>query len=235
VTGVLFALEREAAPFRRSIRGRADVAVRVSGVGRAAARAAALRLIDEVRPDRVFAAGFCGALDPGLKAGDIVVSPRIVTVDRIVGTPGEKAELRAATGADAVDMESAAVEQVCRERGIEFVAVRAVSDTAESGLSPELVTLLSGGAVSVPRALLALIRRPSLLPEFLRLGKDTSFAARSLADALDRYISGSQTSRRAAEKRRLHVLLFSAALRLCVRFLTPPPRSPASAARPSRA
>ncbi|HYH65402.1 MAG TPA: hypothetical protein VD866_11965, partial [Urbifossiella sp.] len=62
MTGVLFALEREAAPFRRLVRGRRDVAVRVSGVGRAAARAALVKLLDGVEPDRVIAAGFCGAL-----------------------------------------------------------------------------------------------------------------------------------------------------------------------------
>ncbi|WP_202920917.1 phosphorylase family protein [Urbifossiella limnaea] len=181
---MLFALEREAAPFRRLVRGRQDVAVRVSGVGRAAAQVTALRLVDEVRPDRVIAAGFCGALDPGLKVGDIVVSPRIVTVDRIVGPPGEKAALRASAGADAVDMESAAVEEACRERGVSFFAVRAVSDTADAELSPELVRLLSGGTVSVPRVLLALVRRPALLPEFLRLGRDTATAAGTLARAL---------------------------------------------------
>ncbi|HYH63769.1 MAG TPA: hypothetical protein VD866_03630 [Urbifossiella sp.] len=184
MTGVLFALEREAAPFRRQVRGRANVAVRVSGVGRAAARAAASRLIVEVRPERVIAAGFSGALDPALKVGDIVVSPRIVTVDRVVGTPADKATLRATTGADAVDMESAAVEDVCRERGVGFLAVRAVSDTADAALSPELVRLLNGGTVSVPRVLWALVRGPALLPEFLRLGRDTATAADALARAL---------------------------------------------------
>lgn len=202
MTGVLFALGREAAPFRRLVCGRADVAVRVSGVGRAAARTAALTLIDEVRPERVIAAGFCGALDPGLKVGDIVVSPRIVTIDRIVGTPAEKATLRAASAADAVDMESVAVEEICREYGVEFVAVRAVSDNAESCLSAELVTLLSGGEVSIPRALLALLRRPGLLPEFLRLGRDTAVAARTLADALDLHVSEWQTSRKGAKPQR---------------------------------
>lgn len=183
MTAVLFALDREAAPFRRLVR-RSDVTVRVSGVGRAAARAAALKLIDEVRPARVIAAGFCGALDPSLKVGDIVLSPRIATVDRLVATPADKAALRAETGADAVDMESAAVEAACRERGVPFEGVRAVSDTAAAALSPELVRLLSGGAVSVPRALAALARRPALLPEFVRLGRDTARAARALAAAL---------------------------------------------------
>ena len=194
MTGVLFALEREAAPFRRLVRGRADVAVRVSGVGRATARAAAQKLIDQVRPDRVIAAGFCGALDPGLRVGDIVLSPRILTVDRLVATPAEKAALRAATGASAVDMESAAAEDVCRERGVEFVTVRAVSDTADTALSAELVKLLAGGSVSVWRAVAALVRRPSLFGEFLRLGRDTALAARKLAEVISNTIERGRVS-----------------------------------------
>lgn len=184
MTGVLFALEREAAPFRRHVRGRRDVVVRVSGVGRAAARAAALKLIVDVKPARVIAAGFCGALALDLRVGDIVLSPHIVTVDHLVATPADKARLRAETGADAVDMESAAVEAACREREVAFQALRVVSDTADTALSTELVRLLAGGSVSVPRAVAALLRRPTLFGEFRRLGRDTAAAARALAHAL---------------------------------------------------
>ncbi len=187
--GVLFALEREAKPFHRLVRGRADVIVRVSGVGRAAAHSATAKLLDDVKPARVIAAGFCGALAPELRVGDVVTSPRIATVDRLVATPAEKARLRSETGADAVDMESAAVEEECRERGVPFVAVRAVSDRADTALSPELVRLLAGGSVSVSKAGAALLRRPALLGEFLRLGRDTAVAARALAAALLEHVT----------------------------------------------
>jgi adenosylhomocysteine nucleosidase len=214
VTGVLFALDREAAPFRRRVRGRADVLIRVSGVGRAAARAAAERLLDEAKPDLVIAAGFCGALSPGLRVGDVVTSPRIATTDRLVATPVGKSRLRAETGADAVDMESAAVEALCRERGVPFLAVRAVSDTADTALSPELVRLLSGGSASVPRAVAALLRRPALLGEFRRLGRDTAVAARALADVLVTQIAKKPNSRKDAKPQREQGLPdFS--LRLC--------------------
>lgn len=186
VTGVLFALEREATPFRRAIGARRDVVVGVSGVGLNAARKAAKRLL-ELRPSFVVAAGFCGALNPSLKVGDVVKSPHILTVDHLVSDPAEKCRLSASH--DAVDMESAAVEAVCAEAGIPFLAVRAVSDTADTALSPELVRLLSGGHVSVWRACAALVRKPSLLSEFLRLGRDTSFAARKLADELQSVVA----------------------------------------------
>ena len=186
MTGVLFALEREAAPFRRAIGARRGVVIGVSGVGLNAARKAAKRLLLQ-RPSLVIAAGFCGALNPSLKVGDVVKSPHILTVDHLVSDPAEKCQL--SRFHDAVDMESAAVEAVCAEAGVPFLAVRAVSDTADTTLSPELVQLLSGGNVSVWKACAALVRKPSLLGEFLRLGRDTAFAARKLGDELQSVVA----------------------------------------------
>jgi adenosylhomocysteine nucleosidase len=190
---VVFALEREAAPFRRAARELPHVSVHVSGVGRTRARAATERVLHESRPALVVAAGFCGALAQHLRVGDIVTSPRILTVDHLVSDPAEKRRL--GEHHDAVDMESAAVEEVCAEHAIRFLAVRAVSDECDTALSPELVRLLSGGKVSVRRACAALLCKPSLLGEFLRLARDTNVAARMLSDALVRTIKDETLAR----------------------------------------
>jgi adenosylhomocysteine nucleosidase len=183
-TAVLFALEREAAPFRRLARGLPRVRILVTGVGRRHASAAAERLLrNQPMPQIVIAAGFCGALAPQLKVGDVLTS-RILTVDRLVSDPAEKRRYAQEFDADAVDMESAAIEEVCAAKQVEFRSVRAVSDTANTALSPELVRLLSGGNVSIWKAMKALARRPALLSEFRRLARDTLLAARNLADAL---------------------------------------------------
>jgi adenosylhomocysteine nucleosidase len=181
-TAVLFALEREAAPFRRLARRLPRVRICVTGVGRHRARAAAERLLPPL-PELVIAAGFCGALRPQLKVGDVLTS-RILTVDRLVSDPADKLRLAEEFDADAVDMESAAIAEVCAAKRVEFRSVRAVSDTADTALSPELVRLLSGGNVSIWKAMKALARRPALLSEFRRLARDTRLAARNLADAL---------------------------------------------------
>ena len=180
---VLFALEREAAPFRRAARDLSHVSVHVSGVGRHHAAMLAREIVAS-RPALVVAAGFCGALDPALKVGDVVTSPHILTVDHLVADPAEKRRLAELHGALAVDMESAAVAEVCAECGVPFLAVRAVSDTVDTALSPELVRLLSGANVSWWRAVRAVVRKPSLLGEFRRLARDTKIAARNLAREL---------------------------------------------------
>jgi adenosylhomocysteine nucleosidase len=195
VIAVLFALEREAAPFRRAARALPHVSIHVSGVGRARARRATELLLHDARPELVIAAGFCGALVPSLRVGDVVRSPRILTVDHLVTDPAEKCQL--GESHDAVDMESAAAETVCAENGVSFLAVRAVSDTLDTALSLELVRLLSGGNVSVLKACGALLRMPNLLGEFLRLARDTKLAARNLADALVRLINDETLARRA--------------------------------------
>ena len=155
---VLFALEREAAPFRRAARGLRHVRARVSGVGRRRARLLAEQVLRELpAPRLVIAAGFCGALVPELRVGDVVTSPRIVTVDHLVSNPAAKRRLGEEHDADVVDMESAGVAEVCAGRGVPFFAVRAVSDTVDTALSPALVQLLAGGHVSPLKAAAALI------------------------------------------------------------------------------
>lgn len=193
-TAVFFALEREAAPFRRVAGKLKHVSIHVSGVGRKRARLAAEQVLSHSHPQLVIAAGFCGALVPTLCVGDVVASPRIITVDRLVCTSAEKRQL--SEFHDAVDMESSAIAEVCEARGLAFLAVRAVSDTVDTALSPELVRLLSGGNVSAWKACGALLRKPSLLGEFLRLRRDTKLAARNLAKSLVRTIQAEPIGQR---------------------------------------
>jgi adenosylhomocysteine nucleosidase len=193
-TAVVFALAREAAPFRRAARGLKHVSIHVSGVGRERARRTIEEVLREPLPGRVIAAGFCGALVPSLRVGDVVQSPRIVTVDHLIADPAEKHRLAELYSADAVDMESAAIAEACGAKGVPFLAVRAVSDASDTALSPQLVKLFAGGNVSVWRACVALLRKPSLLGEFRRLARDTKLAAHKLAEALMELVSNFSAS-----------------------------------------
>ncbi|MBN1421608.1 MAG: hypothetical protein JXP34_22740 [Planctomycetes bacterium] len=59
-------------------RGQHTVAVAATGVGPARAREVARALVESLSPAAVIAAGFAGALDPGLEAGDLVLATRIL-------------------------------------------------------------------------------------------------------------------------------------------------------------
>ena len=153
-------------------------------------------------PQEVISAGFAGALEDGRQIGDVLVAAeiidgqgrrwrcararggRLLTMPRMIGDPEEKRRLGVQHRAAAVEMESAAAAEFCRERGIAFSGVRAISDGVSDRLSPRLVQLLAGAHVSIPRLLLALAARPALAPELWRLGRNTKTAARNLAAVL---------------------------------------------------
>ncbi len=211
---ILFALEREAAPFRRLVKARQDLQIHVSGVGRQRAKRALEQILQSVTSPRcVIAAGYAGALHERLRVGDRVIareivdrkggswrcstellpstnlSGRILTSDHLVAEAKEKEQLGESYKALAVDMESAGIAEVCVERGLPFLAIRAISDTLDTQLSPQLIGLLAGGHVSPWQAIRALLKKPNLLSEFRRLARDTRLAGRNLGQTLHKILS----------------------------------------------
>ena len=71
-----------------------------------------------------------------------------------------------------------------------FTAIKAVSDDAQTRLSPDLLCLLDGGNVSVLKCLGALVKRPTLLGELLRLLQASRVANRALLHALIQLMQG---------------------------------------------
>lgn len=196
--------------------GDADVRVVLTGAGRfASQRAIAIAL--EEKPDVCIASGLAGGLrsDLALRAilvpqglsdarqtklhrcspelvqlahslGGVAVS-RLLTVEQVVATVGDKRKL-AAVG-DAVDMESLWVLGAAVERGIRSVAVRAISDTIDSDLPVDFAEVFNGaGEVRVGKVVSQLARRPQRLPALLRLAHQSQQAAAALASFLDRYV-----------------------------------------------
>lgn len=150
--------------------------------------------------DVVVSTGMCGALDPSLRVGDVFAavsvngvtcrlpSPQtpyrsgtLVSLDRIVDTVAERKQL-ADAGYAAVEMEASAVSEYAAARGFEFYCIRAVSDTASEEFAVDLNAARDReGRIRVSRILWQAARQPrKIIPELLRLRKNSDIAARAL-------------------------------------------------------
>ena len=189
------------------------LAVVESGMGFAKARRATQALRDAHTPPWVLACGYSGALRPDMKVGDVVVADsivdshgqelsvdlrmptagvkglhrgRFVTSDEMVRTIREKQELAERHDAIAVDMESLAVAQVCRESGTPFMAVRVISDDLSADLPPEVLSVFgSTGTLRAGAIIGSLWKRPASVKDLWRLREQANFASERLATFLD--------------------------------------------------
>lgn len=114
-------------------------------------------------------------LRPRAVAGGI-----LLTVARAIEDVAGKAAAFRDTGADVVDMESLAVAQVAAHRGLPFIAVRVVVDTAADRLPDAVLAASGGGEVRIARLLRELKRRPGDLAAVLRLARRYRAATRAL-------------------------------------------------------
>ena len=144
----------------------------------------------------IISTGFCGALDPALAAGAIVVcgetparpaasfvQGRIISADRVAVTAEEKRELRQSSGAVAVDMEFAEVSRIAEEWGVPVRAIRAVSDTAADDMPLDFNRYRDhNGRFSRGRIALAALARPFVIPGLVRLERNCRLAADQLGE-----------------------------------------------------
>jgi nucleoside phosphorylase len=105
----------------------------------------------------------------------------LLTVDRVVASPREKAGAFAAHGALAVDMESAHVIAWARRAGLPALAVRAVADGPDDEVPPELLRAVGPDGRMRPAAVARCLGRPALIGEAWRLGRRSRRGLESLS------------------------------------------------------
>jgi hopanoid-associated phosphorylase len=193
---IVVGLLREA----RIVSARGRVAVGAAAIGQHLAGACGL-----------ISFGVCGALDPALAVGDVVVAEGVVGEggyqaadprwtealraalprarpglvaggSTIIGSVGAKAALRRSSGATIVDMETHAMAIAAQEARLPFAVVRAVSDTARHALPKAAQAgFRADGAPGVGAVIRALATRPWELPALVRTALDAENAFKSLA------------------------------------------------------
>jgi nucleoside phosphorylase len=203
---VCFALKEEAAPFRKLCAGRTEVVILLTGVGRDNTERSMRKCLARHSPAGVLTCGFAGGLDPALKVGDVV----FFTQDRVLrdelmnagarpakffcaatiaATAADKEQLRRTTGADAVEMESELIQEICRQTGIPCATVRVISDAADEDLPLDFNRLHKPDwSLDYGRLIGALAKSPGKIGALLRFRKRISSAAGRLAATLAKVI-----------------------------------------------
>jgi adenosylhomocysteine nucleosidase len=171
------------------------------GIGAEAARRAAKAVISLYRPALIVSAGFAGALEPGLEVGHTLILRHVIDAadgsrtDTGVGegvllTSADVADADQTTrfgeayGAQAVDMEAAAVARSAEADGVKFMACKVISDTSGSSLPPAARFVDSNGTFHVIKFLAYIAVRPWLWLKVQRLAKDSAIAAGKLCEVL---------------------------------------------------
>jgi hypothetical protein len=147
-----------------------------------------------VRYTKIVNLGFCGALSPALRIGDIVVGdacrrPRtfrphflgkIASIDHIAQTAREKRQLLQ-TGALAVEMEVAGLV------GLPFYCIKSVSDLAVESFANNLNAVLKpDGRLNIPKLVFnACLKPASRFAELIRLQKRAQLASNTLGEFLE--------------------------------------------------
>ncbi len=131
-----------------------------------------------VRTDAAVTASLAKRL---LGAGARVVVERFAASAAPLLTVAAKAELRRATEASAVDMESLIAGRYAREQRVPFAILRAVADPADRDLPPLVLKAVdSNGGIDALAVVGGLIRSPGQLAGLRAAARDSRAAFRAL-------------------------------------------------------
>jgi len=229
--GIVVAMAREIEPL---VRGRRAVTVdglrvfdlesavvAAGGIGRAAARRAAETVLKRYGPTVLVSAGFAGALTATLKVGDVVSALDVVDAgsgDRFaaVGDAGTIATVSAVGGAtekralalkwraDVVEMEASAVAAAAQEAGIEFMAIKSISDELDFEMPPVGSFVDDVGQFETWRFAAWLAVHPQWWGRARQLSANSRIAALKLSESLQHLID--QWSQCVAESKSVKAL-----------------------------
>ena len=175
-----------------------------SGIGAEAARRACEAVIALYQPRLVVSAGFAGALTTDFRVGDVFVPRKIldashgsmletgmgsgslITFPGVAGT-AQKKKLAEAYGAQAVDMEAAAVARGALARGVRFVALKGISDALDFEFSPMSQFVAPDGHFRTRKFLFFVLLRPWLWTRLIALAHNSALATKAICTSLEQF------------------------------------------------
>ncbi|MCX6908813.1 MAG: 5'-methylthioadenosine/adenosylhomocysteine nucleosidase [Verrucomicrobia bacterium] len=111
-----------------------------------------------------------------IETGEGKQHPRIIkgivaTGDVFVASPTKKAELRKVLGADAVEMEGAAVAQVCRDLRVPWLVIRSISDGADHNALQDVDSFTAVAAQNAAQLVIEIVAQLAAQPMAEKAGK----------------------------------------------------------------
>jgi adenosylhomocysteine nucleosidase len=189
-----------------TLEGRPVVAI-VTGMGPDLAGRGVRELLEEVEVERVVVVGITGATDDETAIGTLICPETVVngatrsefrpdplgpatpsgvmwTTDDLI-TAGDALDELRELGVVALDMETAAIAEVCVESGIPWSVFRVISDRATDGsVDDDVFHMSNQDGTPNPRAIVSyFLRHPGRIPLMLRMGREVQSATRRAADA----------------------------------------------------
>jgi hypothetical protein len=110
----------------------------------------------------------------------------MITLAHVARTVAEK--VRLASFGEAADMESLTLMKMWSARGIPSLALRVILDPVDMPMTCDFEAAMDPhGQVRITRILAQLARQPQLLPDFLRLARQSRRVMKILARFLDQF------------------------------------------------
>lgn len=205
---VCFAVKEEAKFFLPPRSRAGAIQAWVTGMGRKNAAESLREAVAAVEPERVLTCGFAGGLNPALALGTVVfdhdfdagvaealaelgaLPAKFHCSKRVAITAAEKRALWESTGADAVEMESSVIRNLCREWKIPSATIRVISDTARDDLPIDFNALMtSDDRIHYGKLALAILASPRKVSQLIAFQRQTMTAARELGRVLNELFS----------------------------------------------
>ena len=204
---VCFAVKEEARFFNPHSEPERKIRTVLTGMGQRNAENVIRNVLSEQRPGLVLTCGFAGGLNPEFERGRVIFSEDGEThlhsallasgatpalfhcAEQVATTAAQKRNLRQTTGADAVEMESGIICNICRAYAIPSGTVRVVLDTSDDDLPLDFNKLMTADQrMDYGKLAMSLLRSPGKIPALLRLQKQATAAAQKLAMVLNRVL-----------------------------------------------
>jgi adenosylhomocysteine nucleosidase len=181
------------------------------GIGPVAARRAAEAAVALYRPNLLVSVGFGGALESNLRVGEVLEFRRVIDASdgsrsdtgygdgtlvsfSSVAGKEQKQKLANSYGARVVDMEAAAVAKSAQAHGLEFRAIKVVSDEIGFPMPPMEKFITNDGQFRSARFAAHVAIRPWKWANSTQLRRNSRKAADALSEYLRRNLQGLRMS-----------------------------------------